>query len=168
MSAIITLQTASRIYNSANAKKGHDFEDYIITLFNAKKFKLLEWRNSKQASNGAFPLNNSYPDLEFIFVGKKKYKFAVECKWRDKFQDGKIEWATKNKIKIYIQYQKQQRIPVFIAIGVGGKPSNPQKLFVTPIDIICKSCDVYEHELIEYSRKPTRRFFYNTVQPKLF
>jgi hypothetical protein len=106
--------------------------------------------------------------LELVFVGARHYRFAVECKWRKEFIAGKIEWAKDKQICVYEDFQHQNRIPVFIAIGIGGEPSNPEKLFVTPLDNISGSTEVYESELIPYKRKPTHRFFYNTVQLKLF
>lgn len=154
--------------DSSSPVKGHEFEDYIITLFNQQNFKLLEWRNFLKASNGVFPLNNSYPDLELQFVGARKYRFAVECKWREKFVDGKVPWADLNNIDAYQQYQRQNAIPVFVAIGIGGLPSNPEKLFVTPLDKISMYTEVYESDLIPYKRKPTHKFFYDTRQKRLF
>lgn len=157
-----------RIPDSSSAVKGHEFEDYIITLFSHQNFKLLEWRNFLAASNGVLPLNNSYPDLELQFVGTRKYRFAVECKWREKFVDGKVPWADTSKIDIYQQYQRQNAIPVFVAIGIGGLPANPEQLFVTPLDKISMHTEVYESDLIPYKRKPTHKFFYDTTQRKLF
>jgi hypothetical protein len=46
------------------------------------------------------------------------------------FNDGKIKWARHKQIANYLDYQKQKTIPVFIAIGIGGEPYNPEKLFV--------------------------------------
>lgn len=59
-------------------------------------------------------------------------------------------------------------MPVFIVIGIGGTQSNPEKLFVTPLDNIKTYVEVYEHQLIEYKRNPTHKFFYDTIQLKLF
>lgn len=151
-------------------QKGHDFEDYVISLFDNKsgKFKLVEWRSDKRASNGMFALSNSYPDLEFVFIGNQRHRFAIECKWREKFIEGKIRWAYKYQIRNYEQYQNEKRIPVFVAIGVGGAPSHPEKLFVTPICHISMYTEVYECNLISFSRNPRHRFFYDTTQLKLF
>ena len=109
------------------------------------------------------------PDLEFAFCGKQNQsRFAIECKWRKQFVNGKIEWAKKHQIDNYLDYQNKNRIPVFIAIGVGGEPSLPEKLFVTPISNISQFPDVFEHQLIVYKRNTSHRFFYDAKQLKLF
>ena len=164
----MNIATTQQVYQHDSFEKGHAFENYIVTLFNVQKFQLLEWRSDKRASNGAFPLSSSNPDLEFAYLGRRKHRFAVECKWREKFIDGKIRWASDYKICLYEDYQNQKRIPVFIAIGIGGRPDKPEKLFVTPLHNISNYTEVYESHLIPYLRKRRNNFFYDTIQLQLF
>jgi hypothetical protein len=156
------------VHQPDSFEKGRLFEDCIIKLFNEKHFKLKKWRKAEKVTDRSYLFDRCNPDLELIFVGARQYRFAVECKWRKEFIAGKIDWANDKQICVYEDFQHQNRIPVFIAIGVGGDPSNPEKLFVTPLNNISRSTEVYESELIPFKRKPTRRFFYNTVQLKLF
>ncbi|HRN55342.1 MAG TPA: hypothetical protein PLL71_02755 [Agriterribacter sp.] len=150
-------------------KKGYLFEEFITKLFNERHFKLETWRKAERKEYGVYPFFMAHPDLELVFVGKRKYRFAVECKWRSEFKRGKITWVDSyNKILIYRDFQSRFRIPVFIAIGIGGKPSAPGKLFLTPLDDIGNVTEVYESELLPYSRQPNHRFFYDTIQLKLF
>lgn len=167
MNRITTQQPIIRVCQPDGFEKGRLFEEYIIRLFNEKHFKLMEWRKSEKICDGVFSLNHSYPDLELVF-GYKRHRFAVECKWRKEFIDGRINWATSYQIRSYEDFQKQNGIPVLIAIGIGGEASNPEKLFVTPLCNISLYTDVYECDLITYKRKPTRKFFYNIGQRKLF
>ena len=51
-----------------------------------------------------------------------------------------------------------RNIQVFIAIGIGGEPSNPEKLFITPLDHISMYTEVFESHLIRYKRNPKQRF----------
>lgn len=157
-----------RISNLDSYEKGYLFESYIIKLFNEEYFKLDKWRKSQKTNERFSLLTHYYPDLELIFSGSKKYKFAVECKWRQEFIDGKIRWAEERQISRYESFERKYGIYVFVAIGIGGEPSGPEKLFVTPLANISKHTEVYESQLIPYKRKPTRRFFYDTVQIKLF
>ena len=168
MNTLIAYPSTKHIYQSDSFQKGHDFEDYIITLFNERKFKLIEWRSDKKASNGVYPESCTYPDLEFAFMGRKKYRFAVECKWREDFNKGKIKWSYQKQIDTYLNFQSERNIPVFIAIGIGGLPGNPEKLFVTPLHDIRKNNIVSESDLLPYIRNPKHRFFYNTFQLRLF
>jgi hypothetical protein len=165
----------NKIHNLSNRQKsvydsfekGRRFENYIIELFNEKYFKLVKWRKSRKANNTLELIDASNPDLELIFTGARKYKFAVECKWRQEFVEGKITWATDYQICCYEDFEHAYHIPVFVAIGIGGEPSNPEKLFVTPLQNISNYTEVYESELIPHNRKPTHRFFYDTVQLQL-
>ena len=122
---------------------------------------------SEKLPDGTYIADYSNPDLDLIFAGKKDYRFAVECKWRKQFKNGKINWATEKQIIAYKKFQSREAITVFIAIGVGGTASSPEKLFVTPLCNLENIPEVYEHQLIKYKRKPTQRFFYNTVIPGL-
>jgi hypothetical protein len=157
--------------NTEEARKGYEFENYIVTLFDNKtgRFRLMEWRGDKIASNNVFPESNQYPDLEFSFRTKYgRHRFAVECKWRNSFYKGKIDWAREDQIKNYLNYEKEFNIPVFVAIGIGGLASAPEKLFVTPLRNISSYPEVFEHQLMVYKRHPQRRFFYDSFQLKLF
>jgi hypothetical protein len=168
MNSNTTLPATPHVRQPDSFEKGRLFEDCIIKLFNEKHFKLIKWRKAEKVTDNSYLFDRSNPDLELVFVGAKRHRFAVECKWRKEFIAGKIDWANSYQICVYEDFQQQNRIPVFIAIGVGGEPSNPEKLFVTPLDQISMFTEVYESELIPYKRKPTHRFFYNTVQLKLF
>jgi|KBSSwiStaDraftv2_1062776.scaffolds.fasta_scaffold52124_2 hypothetical protein len=167
MNRIITHQSSQDGKRGDSFEKGRLFEEYIIKLFNERHFSLQEWRKSEKRT-GFIPFTHSFPDLELIFMGKMNHRFAIECKWKQEFKNGKIEWAEEKKIRVYKQFQKEKRMIVFIAIGIGGEPSNPEKLFVTPLDKICMHCEVYESDLLKYNHKPTRRFFYDTVQLRLW
>jgi hypothetical protein len=156
---------------SPEKKKGDDFENYIVTLFNpkAERFLLKEWRSDKIADNGIYALSSHNPDLEFQYSdGSRSYPFAVECKWRSKFMHREIDWAKPYQIQNYISYQEKNKIPVFIAIGVGGKPSQPEQLFVAPLNEICMYPTLFESYLKKFKRSPTHSFYYNPQQKMLY
>lgn len=148
-------------------KQGEEFETFVKQLF-GEKFKVARHRRSKLLDRDTFISDIAYPDLEMIFQGKENYKFAVECKYRSSFKGNKIEWAKKEQIIIYESFQRKFAIPVFVAIGIGGQPSDPEHLFVTPLDNIRLFTGIHRSMLIPYKRKTTSRFFYDTVQLKLF
>ena len=150
-------------------EKGRLFENYIIQLFNQDNFKVEKFHESRKISNGLFLPEYSDPDLQMVFGRYRKYRFAVECKWRSKFdEDGKIRWAERRNINSYKTFQSRNGIPVFIAIGIGGEPSKPELLFLTPLNYIDRYCHVYSSELIPYKRRPTHKFYYDTNQLQLF
>ncbi|RYY54704.1 MAG: hypothetical protein EOO09_13235 [Chitinophagaceae bacterium] len=162
-------QTKSRpSLNPDSFRKGLEFEKYVIGLFNKENFKLIKHREAKIMEGRLLTADLAYPDLEMIFGKYSKHPFAVECKWRKSFQEGKINLATDFQIHSYINFEKAYHIPVFIAIGIGGLPSSPECLFVTPLRNIENMTEVYETDLIPYKKEIGRRLFYHPVQMKLF
>ena len=147
-----------------NFDKGYQFEAYVAGLFSKPYFQPKNWRKSQLFDKSSLPLDHWNPDLEMelVFTSSRKYSFAVECKWRMEFRDGKIKWAEKHQIVAYQNFQNQVRIPVFVAIGIGGFPDNAEKLFLTPLNSISTHSEVYESELIPYQRKTSSKFYYKS------
>ena len=152
-------------------RKGQMFEEYISALFDKKsgRFEFLNASSTNAPVYGINAAQSLFPDLKILCgIRRKKYKFAIECKWREQFTNGKIHWATADQIQNYLNYQRGYRIPVYVAIGIGGQPSKPEKLFVTPLLQISEKVEVAEEHLMLFQRKTTRGFFYDAKQLKLF
>ena len=80
---------ASGQKNQPNSyEKGRAFEKYVIDLFNKDSFQLREWHESKKRDGSLYSADLCDPDLvmELVFSGARKYRFAVECKWRQEFR----------------------------------------------------------------------------------
>jgi hypothetical protein len=168
MNSTSTRQALNKTTEPDSYVKGRLFETYVKNLFNEKNFKLKRWRKSALLSPDTYIRDLCYPDLELIFVRRNHYPFAVECKYKSNFRaDATILWASQKKIAIYEAFEKKFNMTVFIAIGIGGSPSNPQKLFLTPLANIKDYPNVSEQQLIKYFRKTDRRFFFDTVNKKL-
>src|SRR5687768_425634 len=170
MNSNFTRPGVTQVTYKDNYEKGRAFELFITRLFNYHSFRLINWHKAEEFAGSFFPFDHAHPDLEMelVFAGAKRYRFAVECKWRKEFIAGKIEWATSRQICSYEDFQNRARMPVFVAIGIGGDPSNPEKLFVTPLNNISRYTEVYESQLISFGRKPTWKFFYDIRQLRLF
>ncbi len=160
------LTTSSKKSNhnfNENKAKGDAFEDYVISLFNKEYFSLLDWRSDKMASNGMYALSNHMPDLVMMYnnYAGTKFKFAIECKWRASFINGQLEWAKDYQINNYLDYKNKNTMPVYVAIGVGGMPSKPERLFVTEIDNLKMYPHLYEKYLDKFEKKNHSIFFDN-------
>jgi hypothetical protein len=141
--------------------KGFLFEQYVKGLFNDRFFKIEKWRKSERNIPEQFPGDHSGPDLELTLFGNRRYKFAVECKWRAEFNnDNKVKWAKDHHIGNYIAYKAIYNIDVFVAIGIGGLPYDPEELYVTPLHYINKSIWASKSDLLVYNHKPGYKFFY--------
>lgn len=124
-------------------KKGDDFEKYVVQKFSPKYFNVKEWAGDKYV-NGIYADTTLQPDLMMEFrLRNKKEVFSVECKWRNAFTNDKVHIAYKDQFQRYKNFSEQRQLPVFIALGIGGKASKPQDLYIIPLD------DLYGHIVLE-------------------
>jgi hypothetical protein len=152
--------------NQHFAEKGHAFEKYIVSKFHRGYFTLLHWRSDK-FHEGVYAESNKDPDLEYLFhTSYQKVGFAVECKWRSSFINGKIEWAKCYQLNNYRKYEMTSNKKVFVIIGVGGKPENPRSIYIVPLNEI-HSTVLLEQELKKFYRYKTGTFFLNTSRMTL-
>ena len=111
-------------------QKGNEFEDYIIQLLGKLNQIKFIGKVSDYHKNGVSATENKEPDLKFKY---QNTPFAVECKWRNSFVNGKINWAKDYQINNYLNYQNTKKEKVYVAIGIGGNPNAPEKLYLVPL-----------------------------------
>lgn len=142
-------------------QKGLLFEKFIVEKFNKDYFQLYEWRSDK-FHGGIYAASSSLPDLEYNFkTSRHNLKIAVECKWRAKFINNKVEIASEKNMENYWRYMVDRQIPVFIVLGIGGKPEAPEELYIIPLDGIPDRI-LHRKQLNEYQRYHGKGdFFYN-------
>ena len=130
----------STIYNRIKALtiddealKGREFEDYVVELFGLpgnNGLTLKEWRGDKSLP-GIYPESNSAPDLVFAY---KEHPFAIECKWRNHMpKDIEKELLPRDRMEYFQRYAKERKIPVYLLLGVGGLPNDPETLLLAPV-----------------------------------
>ncbi len=147
-------------------EKGDAFENYVIGKFDRRFFRLKDMRSDK-GSNGFYPESNKYPDLVLEYKPASS-SFAVECKWRSYWHiknDGKenINWAGGDKkLQNYNDYSMKNNIPVFVIIGIGGEPDNPDELFVVPLSAL-KYSYADKHYLCDFIKKDKGKNFFFDV-----
>lgn len=143
-----------------NKKKGDDFEKFIVQKFNKEYFNIKEWAGDKYV-NGVYAETTLNPDLRIEFkIGTTSEEFSVECKWRNNATSGVLNFATANQIKRYKKFEHEQKHSVFIAIGLGGEPSSPEKLYIIPLQDI-DSGKIPLNDLEHYSKNPEKDFYYD-------
>ncbi len=113
---------------------GNNFENFIVSKFDKKYFILKEWAGDKYI-NGIYAETTTNPDLVYCFKCLDvEMHFAVECKYRKEFSNNVLKWAKEHQIKNYVNFQEKNKIPVFVAIGVGGTPELPNDLYLVPLN----------------------------------
>ena len=117
--------------------KGREFEDYVLEMFDIREdgdLVLKEWQGDKTLGD-VCPESNRYPD--FVFCYQQSHCFAVECKWRERLTTNlEKDLLTVDKLAIYHQFADERRMHVFIVLGIGGEPSQPEQLYIIPLQEI--------------------------------
>lgn len=144
--------------NDDNAKKGYDFEKFVVQKFNEKYYSIKRWRGDKYVA-GRYAEDTSEPDLLLeLKLKDPSCLFAVECKWQSKYYKDGFELSEKNFEK-YKQYEEKNNIPVFIVIGIGGTGANPENLYVVKLSSI-KYNFLKKDFLSKFEKKDKSKEFY--------
>lgn len=139
-------------------KKGDDFEGYINDQFDPKYFKLLQW-NADVYHKGRSPESNKHPDLIYEFNHRDFRKtFAVECKFRSKLLNNRFEIES-YKLDNYRNYHHDKKTDVYIALGLYGEASKPEKIYLIPLSAFVDRNFIVSSELNKF-RKSSSKFFY--------
>jgi len=151
-----------------NMNKGHEFESYVADLFALKKdyFSIVQWNTDhSDKRQGIRVESDSTPDMVIRYKPKDEV-FAVECKWRatpyynNQNRARVVKWAEPYQIQKYQKFSKDQSIPVYIVIGLGGKPSNPEDMFCLPLSA-AKYPELFYSVLEKFKRaSPSNPFFW--------
>lgn len=146
-----------RYYNSYG--KGYRFENYAVSLFPKNVWAIIDKTRDFSRILKRPVESDSNPDFSFRHIQTGK-TFAVECKYRSYFYKGGIDWD-KRKGENYRAYGKKHNLPVFVIIGVGKGPKNPERLFFCPLEVFNNNSSyqiVTEQKLLQFERSPARQF----------
>jgi hypothetical protein len=144
-----------------NMRKGHEFESHVASLFTMKKdyFSIVQWTTDhSDKRQGIRVESDSTPDM-VIRYKPKDMVFAVECKWRaNSYYNNQtrmhvVKWAEPYQIRQYQKFSEEHSVPVYIVIGLGGEPSNPEDMFCLPLSM-AKYPELFGG-LIERFRRPS-------------
>jgi hypothetical protein len=147
-------------------EKGHEFERYVAHIFSKDKDFSIEQMTYDyfNKTDGIKVESNLNPDL-IIRFNPTGEKFAVECKYRshtvksDIIIDYVIKWSKPEQIKRYNEFSKTHQIPVFVVIGLSGKPNHPGDMFCLPLEV-AKYPEIFPSVLERFRRSPGEPFFW--------
>lgn len=147
-------------------KSGDDFEKFVVQKFNRKYFNVKEWAGDKYI-NGVFADTTPQPDILLeLKLDQETAELSVECKWRKNLYKGGVEFASLNQLKRYKDFENSRKIPVFVAIGIGGKASAPESLFIVPLQKVDSNFIKLE-KLKPYEKNIEKNFFYDIKTKEL-
>lgn len=156
------------IFSPEELKKNHGlaFEQFVVKNFDPNYFKLINWRGDKYI-DGHYPLSSFDPDLDYVYQdAARKESFAVECKWRKDFGNNTVTLAEERQLNNYRQYQNTKSYPVFIILGVGGSGSQPESIYIIPLNEVF-SPFITKEKLSKYYRYKKGKFFLEIPAMKL-
>ncbi|MBC8401992.1 MAG: hypothetical protein H8E14_10930 [Candidatus Marinimicrobia bacterium] len=134
-----------RIYNALKAFyleiskpssffKGEEFEKCIRKkVFVPSKYELVMKTHDYNENKKDYVESSLYPDYLFRNL-KTGEEFFVEVKYRERLWDGKLNWCKPYQFKRYKKANLNYKI--IIAIGLGGRPRNPESVYLIPLDQI--------------------------------
>ena len=129
-------------------KMGREFEQFVITRFNKSEYRLLDWRSDKYIRGWGGPSSSRAPDLLMEHIPTRN-RFAIECKFRSHTKGTRLPWARPDQLQNYRDYEAREKVPVFIALGIGGEPRSPSSLFIMRLERM-KYPDVMLHYLEQF------------------
>jgi len=146
-------------------QKGREFEDFIVEMFHkdGDYFSLMSRSADKFTGAGVSAKDATDPDLKYNFLSRgRTYPFAVECKWRKKFQQDKELTVTSSagQLQRYKSYERHTKEKTFIVLGVGGSAGNPEHLFVIPVSDI-QDPTLTKKELLPFYQRSKSHFTYD-------
>lgn len=136
-----------------NEIKGRQFEQFVVSLCSDKsRFNLLAWRGDK-ISGSTYAAETLLPDLHLRHrLDAAEVEYLVECKYRSSWGEDGIDLSSQ-----YVRYHfaaKNSGKELFIALGVGGTPSNPDEFYMVP------------GRMVKLDKKIDRDRFIKCVRPK--
>lgn len=148
---------------NANEIKGRRFEELVVSLLCDKtKFRLLAWRSDKIYQN-IYAQENLYPDLHIRHqLESAQVEYFIECKYRSSWCNGVIDIS--EQFMRYRDIAKSRKCELFIALGVGGKPSAPAEFLLIPARMIGYDKCIEQHRFRPCRLVPTPSNFHRYIE----
>jgi hypothetical protein len=141
-----------------------EFEQFVASRFQPQEFTHSHSR-SGQFYSGIYDPGNPDPDLVFNFQsGNENLKFAVECLWLNRVDQDQIGIGKDYQIANYFEFQENKKIPVFLIIGLGGRPGKPEGVYIIPLSDV-KGTGLPFDFLHPYKRKDPQDWFLLKTDP---
>lgn len=118
--------------------KGRLFEEFIVKLMaDHSRYSILNWSSDKYA-DGIYSLDTLMPDLHIRHkLDECKIEYFMECKYRSSLPERKLDISTQlGRYRRMTSAQPGREL--FIALGLGGTPSDPNRLYIIPNRMIRK------------------------------
>lgn len=148
---------------SHSEMKGRRFEEFIVRLTSdASRFTCLNWSSDKYV-DGIYSRDSLMPDLYLRHrLDMATVEYYVECKYRSSLPDGTLDINCQmNRYRRMISADNKKEL--FIAVGLGGNPSEPESLYIIPSRMIKKGDVIHIEHYSKCLCPPTPEAFHNYI-----
>ena len=116
-------------------EKGEQFEKFVEDeLFKSSQYDLIHRTNNFVQNATRFAEDTLKPDFKFR-CKQTQQEFYVEAKYRSGFnRDDKIEVISHGQIERFKVIQKEENTLIYIAVGYGGQPNDPDYVSLIPLN----------------------------------
>jgi hypothetical protein len=145
--------------------KGEDFEKCLRNkVYVKKEYDLVMKTHDFHENQKDYVESSLYPD--YLFRNKKTNKeFWVEAKFRTKLYKGNIEWCSYYQLKRYKKLPKDYN--TIIAIGFGGRPKNPDKIYLIPLEDL-DNINIHPDKAEKYLFQKPRHTFLDRIKDNFY
>ncbi len=145
--------------------KGEDFESCLRTkVFKKENYELIMKTHDFHENKKDYVKSSLHPDY-FLRDKNTNVEFWVEAKYRENLFKGKIKWCTEKQFARYKKFGKEEK--VLIAIGFGGRPKNPEKIYLIPLRKI-KYHGLYPNSIAEFEFTEKRKNIVDSLLTRMY
>lgn len=155
----------NELFKPISFLKGEDFERCLRKkVFPPEHYDLVSKTHDFHENNSDYVESSLYPD--YLFRNKEtNEEFWVEAKYRERTFRGKIEWCKPFQLKRYKKLGKNTT--VIIAIGYSGRPRNPEKIYLVPLEQV-KYTGLYPKALANFEFNGNQKNIFDGLLDKVY
>ena len=150
-----------RDFDDRTHAAGYAFERHVIGLL-GPEFRVVAWMGDGARTREEIDLS---PDL-VVEHRPSGAVIGIECKFRSTLYGGLISWAKEYQPSKYRKFAGQTGHRVFVVIGIGGRPDDPEYMYCLPL-WQARFNRLKPGELKRYRRNPRRRLSFDPASGDL-
>ncbi len=100
-------------------------------------------------------------DIQMKHNGKRQ-RFAVICHYSENIPSQSITWTNPDELLAFHKEAKAQEGPVFVVIGAGGTPRQPENIFALPLTEV-KQAELQSSILSQYETSDVGAHFFASL-----
>jgi hypothetical protein len=147
------------LQSGPDSQKAQIFEQWVLSRFSDSVTAVPNWQYDKFWGS-VYAESKIKPDLLFKTAAHSGNQyFAIECKWQPVISLNAWQWSSEWQLNRFIDFEKQCKTPVFVIMGIGGRPDDPGLVYVMPLAEIKNSLNLSKDKMEPFQRRQKRTAF---------